>query len=143
MLFCSYVDNAGEAKSEGVEFELAAYLSDSLKFDLSASYGEAVLVGDSSIGKSGQNLPGSADFNLSTGLQYDFVLAGYDSFTRIDYAYIGKYYGNIDETGTAIGGHGYINLKAGMAIDQFSIDLFVNNLTNDNGITWVDNINAR
>ncbi|MDB9952701.1 TonB-dependent receptor [Porticoccaceae bacterium] len=144
---CSQSLNAGEAKSEGVEIELQAQLSENLRTDLSASYGEATLVGDSNIGNDGDNLPGSADFNLSLAVQYDFMLANHDSFARIDYTYISEYFSTFSgsessATPTPSGDFGQINLKAGIQFDQISLDLFVNNATNDDGLTWVDNVTA-
>ncbi len=75
--------NAGKAKAEGVEIEMQAQLSENFRTDLSASYGETTLVGDSSIGSDGDNLPGSSDFNLSLGVQYEFTLANHNSFARL------------------------------------------------------------
>ena len=139
---CFYTVNAGKAKSEGVEVELQTRLTESLQLDLSASYGESTLEEDSSVGNKGDNLPGSADVNASLGLQYDFMLADYSSFVRIDYAYVGEYYSNTAETGTPAGDFGQLNLKAGISFDQVAVDLFVNNATNDDGLTWVDSING-
>ena len=139
---CLQIVNAGKAQSEGVELEFQGRLTENLQVDISASYGESTLEEDSSIGSKGDNLPGSADFNASLGLQYDFSLANLDSFARVDYAYIGEYYSNVSETGLPAGGFGQINLKTGVAFDQVAVNLFVNNLTNDDGLTWVDSINA-
>jgi len=33
-----------------------------------------------------------------------------------------------------------VNLKAGVEINAINLDLFVNNLTNANDFTWVDNL---
>ena len=143
--FCSPRFNAGEAKSEGIEIELQAQLSESLRIDLSTSYGETTLVGDSSIGNDGDDLPGSSDFNISIGTQYDFTLADRSSFVRVDYSYISEYFSTIQgpqspNISTPSGGFGQIHLKAGMDFDPVSVDIFVNNLTNDDGITWVENV---
>ena len=138
---CFYKVNAVKAKSEGVELELRANLSESLQLNFSGSYGESKLVGDSPIGSDGQNLPGSADVNASLGLQYDFMIASHNSFARIDYSYMGEYYSTFDESLLASGGFSQVNLKTGIAFDQLTLDLFVNNVTNDDGLTWVDNLN--
>jgi outer membrane receptor protein involved in Fe transport len=139
---CFQILNAGKAQSEGVELELQGRLTENFQFDMSASYGESTLEENSSIGNKGDNLPGSADVNASIGLQYAFTLAGHDSFARIDYVYIGEYYSNVAETGVAVGDFGQLHLKAGIDFDQVAVDLFINNLTNDDGLTWVDSVNA-
>ena len=131
--------NAGESTSEGIELEAKAHLTDSLVLDLAASYGEATLAEDAdNLGFKGDNLPGSADFNFSASLQYSFNMAGYEAFVRGDYAYIGEYYHNIAEQGQPSGGYSQAHLKAGLAIDQVEVDLFIKNLTNADDFTWVE-----
>ena len=134
--------NAGKAVSEGVEIELQARLTDSLQVDFSTSYGESTLSGDSSVGNDGDNLPGSSDFNATLGIQYDFSLANNESFARIDYAYISEYFNSVGSgTGqTSAGGFGQLNLKVGTQFDQISADIFVDNLTNNDGLTWVETL---
>ena len=140
---CSYDDNAGTAKSEGIEIELLARLTESFQLDLSASYGEATLTEDAPAvgGSKGDDLPGSADYNVNLGLEYNFILAGYDSFSRIDYAYLGEYHNSFNSEGQAAGGFGQINFKVGVEIDKVALDLFVNNLADDDGLTWVESTN--
>ena len=137
---CIHTQNAGKAQSEGIELELQAALTENLHLDMSASYTEATLQADSSLGSKGDNLPGSADYNLSLGAQYDFTLANYNSFARIDYAYIGEYYNKIGDEGMAAGGFGQLHLKAGIEIGQITADVFAKNLTNENSLTWVETI---
>ncbi|MDB4077728.1 TonB-dependent receptor, partial [Porticoccaceae bacterium] len=144
---CTFTANAGEAISEGVELELSAQLADSFRLDLSASYGEATFAEDTRFTRSvtyekGVNLPGSADFNATLGAHYDFTLAGYESFARIDYTYMSEFYTEIDESTLLApsGGFGQFNIKTGIAFDQFAVDVFVNNLTNEDGLTWTDSI---
>ena len=141
---CTQFVNAGEAKSEGVELELQTHLTENLKFDLSASYNEAKLGANSeSIGAEGDNLPGSADVTTTLGLQYDFTLQGLDSFTRMDYTYLGEYYSNVKEIGTPAGNYGQLNLKAGFVYKQVAVDLFVNNATDNDGLSWVSSLQSQ
>ena len=142
---CVYIANAGKAKSQGIELELRARLTDSLQVDLSASYGESTLEENSSIGSKGDNLPGSADVNASMGIEYLFTLAGYDSFARLDYLYVGEHYNSVneDEAGSLpAGDFSQVNIKLGVDFSQVAVDLFVNNVTDDNGLTWVDSVNG-
>ena len=131
--------NAGESSSEGIELETQARLTDNLQLELSASYGEAKLTEDAeNLGSDGDDLPGSADFNASFALQYTFTLAGFDAFARGDYAYVGEYYDNIAEEGQVSGGYSEVHLKTGITYKAIDVDLFVNNLTNADDITWID-----
>ena len=132
--------NAGEAQSEGIELEAQLQLTSSLLLELGGSYNDSVLTKDSSLGDSGDNLPGSADTNFRAGLEYRFGLGEYESFIRTDYEYVGEYYHNFSETGQASGDYSQVHLKAGVAInDNVDVDLFVNNLTNADDLTWVVN----
>ena len=132
--------NAGRATSQGVELEIQMVLTDQLIAHATASYAETVLAEDTeSIGSKGDNLPGSADVTLALGLEYQFSVAGYDSFIRADYNYVDEFYHNIDEEGQASGGYGLLNLKVGAALGNIDISLFVNNLTNADEYTWLDN----
>ena len=136
--------NAGTSESEGVEVEILAHLTDKLEMSLGASYNESQLTEDipffSDIGKDGDNLPGSADYNVNLGLEYRFSLIDHNAFVRSDYTYVGEFYNNLAETGNAAGGYGLLNVKAGITIDQFDIDIFANNLTNANDFTWIESV---
>ena len=140
---CSRLVNAGEAKSEGVEVEFRARLTDNVQLDISASTVDATLENDVDFGgglsgEKGDDLPGSADYNATVGLEYGFILGSYPSFARLDYAYVGEYYNNLQEEGTSAGDFGQVHVKLGSTIGQFDVDVFVNNLTNDDGLTWVE-----
>ena len=84
-------------------------------------------------------MPGSADVNVSVAIQHDFSLSSYDSFIRLDYSYVGEYYNNVSEAGTAAGDFSQLGLTFGMDIEPVTVSLFANNLTNENVLTWVEN----
>ncbi len=133
--------NAGKSTSEGVEIESRVHIGDHFRLDLSASYNEAKLAADApGLGSKGTDLPGSADFNLSAGLEYGFILSGYDAYVRADYAYVGAYNATIDQSATVptSGDYSQVHLKAGVTFDQVMIGLFVKNLTNADNLTWTD-----
>ena len=143
---CSIQLNAGKATSEGVELEVEAALAENLRINASASYSEATLDDDTpSVGSKGDNLPGSADFNISVGLEYRFTLAEYPGFARVDYSYLSEYFSStaedkIDPTIQGSGDFGQLNLKTGLTINDFDVDIFVNNATNEDGFTWVESV---
>lgn len=137
---CLRTVNAGKAQSKGVEVELSARVTDNLKLDISASTVDATLEETSSIGNKDDDLPGSADYNASMGIEYSYTVAGYPSFARLDYAYVGEYYNNVQKIGTSAGDFSQLHLKVGAQIGQLNVDLFVNNLTNEDGLTWVESL---
>ena len=139
----SIIVNAGESTSEGVELETQIMLSENLRIDLSASYGEAKLAEDApGLGASalkGTDLPGSANFNSTASIEYDFTLGRADAFIRFDYAYVGEYYSSFAKTGQNSGDYSTLNAKVGASIDQFNMDIFVKNLSNSDDFTWTEN----
>lgn len=142
----SVVLNAGESKSEGLELEIKALLTEQLQLNISSSYGEATLTEDApNIGNKGDNLPGSPDFNFSAGLEFGFNVAEYAGFARIDYAYVSEYFfrTTVQPGDRPAGDYDQIHLKAGINLDKVALDLFVNNLTNADDLTWVEEVSNR
>jgi len=131
--------NAGEARSEGFEAEALFSLTENLLLSLGGSYTDAELKTDSTDlnAFSGDPLPGSPGYNISFGVNYDFTIKDNPSFIKLDYAHVGGFYNNLQETGAEAGDYGQLNMKLGVAVDQFSIGLFATNVTNDDSITWV------
>ena len=137
--FCSATANAGEAQSRGVELDVSYALNENLLVNISSSYVDAELTEDapSLNAFDGDRLPGSPKSNASLGLEYSFLLGGHDAYLRTDYTYVGGFYSNLQESGSEAGDYGKLNLKVGVVVDQFDIDIYINNLTNDDAITWV------
>jgi iron complex outermembrane recepter protein len=138
--FCNATANAGEARSRGAEVEVTYYWNEHLQFNVSSSYTDAELTSDAeAIGaQAGDRLPGAARYNASLGVEYSFMLGDYESYLRSDYVRVGGFYNNLQEMGTEAGNYGRLTVKAGVAVNQFDIDIYVNNLTNEDSITWVD-----
>ena len=138
--FCFAIANAGEARSRGVELDVSYSFDENLLVNFSSSYVDAELTIDAPRigGSKGDRLPGSARTNASLGLEYRFTIDRYDAYLRSDYSYVGGFYNNLQQMGTEAGDYSKVNIKAGITIDQFDIDLFVDNLTNDDSVSWVD-----
>ena len=133
--------NAGEAQSKGVEVDGQLLLADAWRIDYGMSYTQAELTADSAPlnAQSGDRLPGSPEFSASLGLQADFSMAGRPMFARADIAHIGEYYNNLQQSGSAAGDFTTVNLSLGAEInDSVSVDLFARNLTNKEGLTWIE-----
>ena len=135
---CLFSINAGEAQSRGAEFDVSYAWTQNLLLNTSASYVDAEITEDTRNFSKGQRLPGSARFNFSLGIEYDFTLSGYNAYVRSDYSYLGGYYNNLDQDGTELGDYNKVNVKAGIAVGQFDIDIYVDNLTNEDALTWID-----
>ncbi len=132
--------NAGESTSEGVELEAHLLLSDNWSLDLGTSWNETKLAKDQAgLGQKGDDLPNSADLSYSAGLEYGFVVSGYDAFIRGDYSYVGKYnvYLNQNPILPQTGGYSQINLKGGVNVGNMAFSVYIRNLTNSDDFTWV------
>jgi outer membrane receptor protein involved in Fe transport len=131
--------NAGSAETNGAEIEGSYVLHRALRADFTASYTDAKLTSDVTVlGPKGARLPGSPKVNASLGLQYDYQLGEREGYTRLDWAYVGGFYGRIDSAGLEGGDYSQVNFKSGMDFERFNISVFVNNVTNSKALAWVD-----
>ena len=135
---CQLVANAGEAETTGIEIETTYAATDNLQLALAASYSEAELTEDvASLGALDcDRLPGSPRVNANLSLQYDFRLASYKSFVRVDYAWIGGFYSDLQEATPEAGDYGLMNLKGNIAIEDLTFELYVKNLTGEDELSY-------
>ena len=136
------VDNAGKAEVQGLEMESTVFLTSALRLELAVAHIKAELAEDAAGigGLDGDRLPGSPENSASLGLMYDFTIKGRSGYVRADYAYVGGFYNNLKQLGDEAGGYHQLNVKTGIDIDQISIDLYVNNLTDADEISWQDTV---
>ena len=109
------------------------YATQNLKLSLSAGYNNAEFQDDLTRPK-GTRLPMTPKVNGNLALEYNFELAGYSGFIRSDYNYVGSYYTDLDEAFSESGDYGQWNLRAGMEFDQTSVEIYGNNLTNEDSL---------
>jgi len=136
---CGFNTNAGAATSDGVEFQASLFVVEGLRLDFGAGYTNAELSKDAPApgAQEGARLPGSPKMSANLSAQYDFNIAGYKAFVRADSFYTGKFYGDLLETPVfAAGDYIKVDARAGVAIRNFSVELFVRNLTDENAFTW-------
>lgn len=146
----TFLTSGGQAKSKGLEATVAWIAAPGLKLSANASYNDATLTKDApypSNGKHGDPLPYAPKFTLGLSGDYDFALGGGW------HGYVGASYQYVDERSTdfafsypiagvlpplpsspTIPGYHTINLRAGVNRDEWNIDVYVKNLTNQRGI---------
>ena len=131
----TYVANAGKAKSQGIEFQASYYVTHAFRVDLGGSIVDATLTQDvpSLAAVAGDRLPGSPKENGSLALQYAFSVLHREAWVRADAAYVGTFYGDLQETQeTEAGGYMTVGISGGIKVDQhLSVRLTVRNLTNN------------
>ena len=135
----TYNANAGSARTKGVEFQASLAVTDSLRADFGGSYIDAKLTEDApALGAfSGDRLPGAPEFNANLSLQYDFDAGGHPTFIRVDSIYVGEFYGDIYQSpATKAGDYVKIDLTGRIKFDQLGVDLYVQNLTNEDVYTF-------
>ena len=138
--FTGMIANAGDARSQGFEFDATYQLTDNIRFNVGGSYTHAELTAvDPAVPfHVGERLANSPEYNANVGLQYDVTLFGNESYLRGDYAYVGDYYNLVGEQGDLAGGYGELNINAGTVFDDFTVDVFIRNRTNDDAFTNIN-----
>ncbi len=141
----NYIVNAGEAVSKGFDLQGRTRIAD-FTFNGAISYTDAKYTssyvipgtaGPITIVNKGDGL-GSPDWQVTLGGQYDFrVMDRFAAYIRGDYQYSGAY-----QRGVGPGASGYdpvtvngspthfATARAGVALNGWDVNLFVNNLTN-------------
>jgi len=136
----AYFINAGKARSKGVEFEMSARLPGQIDLSGSVSYTDSVLAEtQAGLGVKGTRLPGSARWNAHAAVQKNFSVADRDTYVRVDYTYVGRYYGDLGQTPPAAGGYGLVNAGAGINLGKLDLSVFAKNIGNSSAATWYDN----
>ncbi|PCI54709.1 MAG: hypothetical protein COB36_09250 [Alphaproteobacteria bacterium] len=128
----SFTDNAGNARSEGVEVDLNFSPSKHLQFLAGFSYNDARLTEDipGLDGRKGDRVPGVPKFTFSASVQYGFPLTSkIDGFFRFDVQHVGTFYDRfILEDAAVAGGYELGNLRMGIQAESWRAILFVNNI---------------
>jgi len=137
-----YNANGGGAKSQGVELSIEERPLRSLTVSAWAAWNDAVLTqsfpqNSSLYGVSGDRLPYSSRFSGSLSLEQDFPLWGRSTgFLGGTLSYVGARQDVF--TGTPqrqpLPAYAKTDLKAGVKYDSWTLNLFVNNLTDRRGV---------
>jgi len=136
-----YTANAGSAKSDGVELEAKALLTDALRLEVGGSYTDARLANDApGLGaRAGVQLPGSSKVNANVSLQYGFHILGQPAFIRADSIYVGPFYTTITEgPDSGAGDYVKLDLSGRLVFSNLDLDVFVHNAANRDSYTLRD-----
>jgi outer membrane receptor protein involved in Fe transport len=154
----SFIANLGSAVAKGADIQAEFLVTDALSAELTAGYTDArysqnsefsstqstpiVASGDAISGQSGQPNP---PVTASAGLEYRFSAFGHQSFARVDYEYEGK--GKwlppqqdpnslqFDAANFMLVATNFVSLRAGMTFGGFSVEPFIDNLTDTHVVT--------
>ena len=161
----SFIANTGAAVAKGADLQADVELTDNLTLELATGYTDArytedfrfsntgvdprplVANGDAIIGASSEAGGGqpTAPFSASLGLQYRFNIAGHDSFVRADGEYSGRARwpspgldpntSQYDPASFVLPATTFVSLRAGMQFGAWSVQGFVDNLTDTHALT--------
>lgn len=133
-----YPRNAGAARTQGVELQTNFQVTSAFRVDLGGSWLDARLTEDAPAEgfSDGDRLPGTPKVNAHLGLEYAFNLFDRSVSVRADSVYVGRFYTQIRQSSNVEAGD-YVKLDASLrfAINDLSIDVFGNNLTNEDAFT--------
>ncbi len=126
--------NAGEAESKGLEIDTTIALTPQLVANIGVSFIDAQFTKNAAaLGKEDGDDLGVAPFQGNIGLQYNFEVAGNNSYVRGDYSYVDAYY--IDEI-YRLGDYSKVDFRAGLEIGQITMSLYGTNLTNEDALIF-------
>ena len=145
----SFITNAGTARIQGVELEVAARPMTGLSVNGSIAYtdakltqdqGNANILVDGSTGRKGDTLPGVPDWQASLSAQYTWPLPvgqGLNGLVKADATYTGEMTSAFRPTYVyydKYGSYSTVNARAGVEGEGWGVYVFVSNLTNAEGI---------
>ncbi len=131
--------NAGDALSEGAEFQGSLQLSEPVRVDFGGSWIHARLSEDVPALRAAKDnrLPGSPEISANLAVQYEFGIGGYQASVRADSIYVGPFYSDLLESpATKAGDYMKLDVSARVDIGNLNIDLFVRNLTSEDAFTY-------
>jgi outer membrane receptor protein involved in Fe transport len=136
--------NLGESEIKGLETDLTFIAAEGLTLSAAMAYNQAELSEDFEIGQSsspdGTRLPNVPELKYNLSGRYEFMLGDVETYTQLVYAYVGdsqsdifKYRGGDTSTDTREITDSYENLDltAGIDVNNWGVDLYVNNLTDE------------
>ena len=137
----TFLGNGGQAKANGFEATIAVVPTSGLKLSANVSYNDAALTKDAPLpsnGRRGDPLPYAPKLTYNLNGDYDFALrSGWDAFVGASFSFVDTRTGDFTFDGTAsakVPSYHTLNLRAGLLHDQWKLDFYVKNATNDRGI---------
>lgn len=128
--------NGGDARLMGIESEMFFYPTPEFQLSLSISYADNTYVTGSRVTGKGNRLPLSSRWVSSVAAQYNFDIAGYKAFVRSDYGYRDEFFQNTIGY-VVLDAYRKLDMRAGIKLDDFGIELFGTNLTREDPVTAV------
>jgi iron complex outermembrane recepter protein len=140
----SYAANAGKAHNSGWENSLKWRPVDNLEFQVNATYLDAELAQDLNLGNgtvvpSGTTLPGASHWTTAELATYHWDVE-HKPFVSVSHRYVSpalSAFAIFLSTGGSlpVGDYNIFDARAGLTVGKFDISAYVNNITNNHGVT--------
>jgi iron complex outermembrane recepter protein len=138
----SGLDNAGDAESQGIEFESLISVTDGLQLGFNFSYTDATLKStpEDLPNALGVQLPGVPEWTGALTANYAFTaFGGHDANVGGGWRYIDQRYSEVfrteDNLAYALPAYDVLDLNADVQFDSVTVRLFVKNLTDERAFT--------
>jgi len=136
---CGSTYNLSTAKSKGVETDMSFAATEALTLSVAAAYNDARTTADFVLpftGKlsvpTGTELPNVPEWKASLQGRYQFRISDFDAYTQLSYSYNGSSFSEIvPENRYQQDAYSLVNLRGGISRDDWGIDLYINNLTDE------------
>jgi iron complex outermembrane recepter protein len=142
----TYVGNAAGAKSQGVELTIESRPLSDLTISAWVTYIDAVLtqsvpgsgVGGEIFGSAGDRLPNTPRFSGNLAVNYDFpIVRDFTGFVGGALSYVGDRqdaFSSASPERQDLPAYAKLDLRAGTKFDSWTVNLFVNNVANKQGL---------
>ncbi len=136
---CGSTYNLSTAESKGVETDLSFAVTEALTLSVAAAYTDAKTTADFELPKTGTlsvpkgtELPNVPQWKASLQGRYQFKISDFDAYTQLSYSYTGDSWSEIvPENRYQQDSYSLINLRGGISRDDWGVDLYINNLTDE------------
>jgi len=140
---CGTTYNLGDAEVTGFELDMTFAATDNLTLSGSLSSTDAKTVEDFVLDPSastpfqvpkGQSLPNTPDLKFNLTARYDFTAGERNGFVQATYVDVDDSTNRIKPTDSLFAkqsGYSLLNLRAGMMVGDWNVDVFVNNATDE------------
>ncbi len=132
-----YNRNSGDARSEGMEFEVQTTITDSLRFNFGGDYNWEADIYASAAGRylgvgiqPGNRLANAPEYSFNASLVYDFQLMGYDATARADAYAIAESWNTANNERPAPA-YETVDLRLTMRRSGWQVSAYVRNVTDE------------
>ena len=130
---CRVTNNAGNATSQGLEFEARFQATPNFLVSLVTGFTEAEFTENNNLGNKGDDLIMAPHWNANLGLEYNFDLVGRPAFVQADYNYVDNYHFYLGDAKEG-GGYGRLNFRTGLNVNEFDIAVYATNMMDEDAL---------